>query len=199
MRGPTNPSRRTWSYRRAQTIFENKWLRLRRYAAIAPTGVATDYTILTPKGIAVGVLPLDCDGGVHLVGQARFATGGWSWEMPEGGGDWAEAPERAAQRELAEEVGLAAGRLIQVLHLHTSNSLLDETAYCFLALDLTPAEGEKDDVELFERRRAPFRDVLAEIDRGEITDALTVATVLKVHHMAIAGLLEPAVARLIRG
>ena len=191
----TTDLRRRWSYSRAETVFENKWLRLRRYHAIAPTGVAAQYTILSPKSIAVGVLPVDEDGGVHLVGQARFSTGGWSWEMPEGGGDWALTPEATAHRELAEESGLQAGRLLQVLHLHTSNSLLDEVAYCFLALDLSPAAGQKDDVELFERRRTPFREVLAEIGRGDITDAITVATVLRVHHMAVSGSLEPALAR----
>ena len=58
------------------------------------------------RGLAVGVLPIEADGSVHLVGQWRFPLGRYSWEMPEGGAEPGEDALDCADRELAEETGL---------------------------------------------------------------------------------------------
>jgi hypothetical protein len=45
----------------------------------------------------------------------------------------------------------------------------------------------------------PFVDLLAEIGRGTVRDAMTVATAYKAYHMAVTGELPEALARALLG
>lgn len=176
-----------WRDDGATTVFESPWLALTRHQAIAPTGVAADYAVVRPRHLAAGVLPLHNDGTVTLVGQQRFATGAYSWEMPEGGVPPGEDPLAGIQRELAEEAGLKAAHWRSVLSMDLSNSITDERAVAWLAWGLTPALTAPDATEVLAIARVPFTDLLREIDRAAIRDALTVATALKAYHMAREG------------
>lgn len=147
------------------------------------------------RRLAVGVLPIDACGHVRMVGQWRFPLGRYSWEMPEGGAEPGEDPADCARRELKEETGLSAGRIEEVLRMDLSNSLTDERAVLYLAFDLTEGEAAPEETEVLARRSAPFLEVLERVVAGEITDALTVAAVLRAHHMAVTGRLPEALAR----
>ncbi|ESQ79836.1 NUDIX hydrolase [Asticcacaulis sp. YBE204] len=177
---------------------DSPWMRLEVSPAIAPTGRRTEYGVVRFGNRAVGVLPLHDDGTVTLVGQMRFAFDAWSWEMPEGGVPFNEHMPDGARRELREETGLIAANLREILQMDMSNSITDEVAVCYLATGLTATETEPDDTENLEIARVPFKDVLEAVIKGQIRDALTVATVLRVYHMAVTGALPEALARLIR-
>lgn len=142
---------------------------------------------MRPRNLAAGVLPLHDDGTVTLVGQHRFATMRYSWEMPEGGVPPGEDPLAGVQRELAEEAGLTAAHWRQVLELELSNSITDERALCWLAWGLSPAPVDPDPTEDLRIVRVPFLSLIAEIERGAVRDVMTVATALKAHHMAREG------------
>jgi 8-oxo-dGTP pyrophosphatase MutT (NUDIX family) len=149
---------------------------------------------MRPRRLAVGVLPIEPDGSVHLVGQWRFPLARYSWEMPEGGADPGEAPLECAKRELEEETGLRAGSFEIVLEMDMSNSLTDERAVIYLATDLTAGVAQPEEVEVLRHRRAHFLDVLARVVDGRIRDSLTVAAVLRAHHMAVTGALPKPLA-----
>ena len=184
-----------WRILSGQTIYENPWIRLRRYAVLAPTGAPADYALVHFKKIAVGVLPVDVDGAVHLVGQSRFPLGAYSWEAPEGGCEANEDPLECARREMAEESGLQAQDIVKILEMDLSNSVTDERSICYIAWGLSPASGALDDVELLQRRRVPFMAALQEAQDGRIRDSLTVAMLYRAHHMAVTGLLPPTLAQ----
>lgn len=178
---------RTWRDGGAATVFENPWMRLTRHQATAPTGAPADYVVMRPRNLAAGVLPLHDDGTVTLVGQHRFATMRYSWEMPEGGVPEGEDPLAGIQRELAEEAGLVADHWLEVLRLDLSNSITDERAVCWLAWGLGAAATAPDPTEDLRIVRVPFLSLIEEIDRGAVRDVMTVATALKAHHMAREG------------
>lgn len=173
-----------WRDRGASTIFENPWMRLTRHDAVAPTGAAADYVVMRPTNLGAGVLPIHDDGTVTLVGQHRFALMEYSWEMPEGGVPEGEDPLAGIQRELAEEAGLKAKHWQPALSLDLSNSITDERVMTWLAWGLEPATGELDETEVLAIVRVPFRTLLAEVERGAVRDAMTVATVYRAYHMA---------------
>ncbi|NUQ07406.1 MAG: NUDIX hydrolase, partial [Anaerolineae bacterium] len=99
-----------------------------------------------------------------------------------------------ARRELAEETGLRAGSFRKVLEMDLSNSLTDERAVIFVATELAPGAAEPDATEVLRHRRAPFPEVLERVADGRIRDSLTVAAVLRAHHMAVTGKLPAALA-----
>src|SRR5262249_4871130 len=78
-----------------------------------------------------------------LVRQYRYVARRSTWEMPTGGVRAGETLEQAAQRELAEEVGHRARRLVPLSTYHTSKSVVDETAHLFLAEGLYPERGRR--------------------------------------------------------
>lgn len=184
-----------WVVKSKTRLFGNEWLELERYEVVRPDGGDGTYTVVRPRRLAVGVLPIEPDGGVHLVGQWRFPLGRYSWEMPEGGAEPDEDPLECAKRELEEETGLTAGRYQRVLEMDLSNSLSDERAVVFLAFDLTPGEPRPEGTEVLRRRRAHFREVLKNVADAHIRDSLTVAAVLRAHHMAVTGQLPEHLAR----
>lgn len=188
-----------WTVKSVTRAFENDWLVLDSYDVIRPDGAEGVYTVMRPHRLAVGVLPIEPDGEVHLVGQWRFPLGRYSWEMPEGGADPGESAVDCARRELEEETGLSAGQWIPILEMDLSNSLTDERAVIFLALDLQPGTPRPDGSEVLKHRRAPFAKVLARVANGQIRDSLTVAAVLRAHHMAVNGQLPQALTRAMLG
>jgi 8-oxo-dGTP pyrophosphatase MutT (NUDIX family) len=186
-----------WRVNATRRAFENDWFSILDHAVTRPDGTPGSYAVIHVRRLAVGVLPIDAEGHVHLVGQWRFALGRYSWEMPEGGAERGEAPEACARRELAEETGLSAGTLVKILEMDLSNSVTDERAILYLALDLTPGAPSPEGTERLQLLRAPFREALARASDGRISDALTVAALLRAHHMASEGALPARVAQAI--
>lgn len=193
-------TRRKWDIRTARTVYDNPWINVREYQAIAPTGANALYGLVHMKKLAVGVVPIDADGSTLLVGQDRFAFGRWSWELPEGGGDLAQPPIEAARRELAEECRLQAAGWAELFRdVHLSNSVTDERAWAYLAWDLAPDEAHPPDaVEDLEIMRVPFAEALRMAVSGEINDAFSLVMLLKVDHLARAGGLPAPVAKLLQ-
>jgi 8-oxo-dGTP pyrophosphatase MutT (NUDIX family) len=184
-----------WRSGPGRSRFSNPWIELVEYDAVAPTGFETHYAVVRFRKLAVGVLPLYPDGTVALVGQQRFPTPGYSWEMPEGGAEPEEDPVAGAKRELREEAGLEAASWREAVKLELSNSVTDEKAVCYVAWDLTPCEIAPDETERLEVVRVPFRALLDAIAAGLVRDSLTVATAFRAYHMAREGELPADLAR----
>ena len=188
---PTGPN---WRRSAPERLLDNPYFAVDRYAAVAPTGLEATYWVQNFKNLAVGVIPLHPDGTITLVGQWRFPADRYSWELPEGGVPAGEAALDGAKRELREEVGLLADTWRHVLSLHPSNASSDEVAHVFLATDLSAADTDPDPTEVLTPARVPFGEALAAVLSGEILDAMTVAGVLRLHHMAVTGALAPDLA-----
>jgi 8-oxo-dGTP pyrophosphatase MutT (NUDIX family) len=139
------------------------------------------------KNRAIGVVPLERDGSTYLVGQFRYALGEYSWELPEGGGPLEEDPLEAAKRELREETGLEADEWRLLLKMHLSNSVTDEVSLVYLARGLRPGEAQPEETEQLRVLRVPFDEVYRRVVVGEITDAITVAGVLRVQTLRLTG------------
>ncbi len=186
-----------WKRGETRRIYDNPWLSLDEIDAVAPTGRPALYGQVSFKNVAIAVLPLHDDGTVTLVGQNRFPFADYSWEIPEGGSPLDEDPLVGGRRELREETGLVAAVWREVLRMQLSNSVTNELAIGYLATGLSPGETQPDDTEDLAMVRAPFAEVLAAAVAGHIQDALTVAMLLRVHHMAVTGELPGALARLV--
>jgi len=182
---------------RETVVYDNPWITLTEYDAVAPTGRPALYGKVAFKNRAIGIVPLHADGTVTLVGQNRFPHANYSWEIPEGGAPLDEDPLDGAKRELAEEVGLEAADWRLILTMELSNSITDEICHGYLALDLTPTATAPDDTEDLAIARLPFGEVLDAAVSGHMPDSLTVALLLRVHHMAVKGELPANLAKLV--
>lgn len=181
-----------WTRGQSREVYENPWIKVTEIDAVAPTGRPAIYGMVSFKNHGVGVVPLHDDGTVTLVGQHRFTSGDYSWELPEGGSPVGQDPLESAKRELAEEAGLAARDWREILSFEFSNSVTDERGFGYLATDLYPATGQLDDTEIIRLARVPFREALDAAVAGHMTDMMTVAILLRAYHMAREGELSPA-------
>lgn len=188
-----------WIVKGRERPFVNDWIAIERHFVIHPGGREGEYSVVRVRRLAVGVLPVEPDGRVHMVGQWRFPLQRYSWEMPEGGAEPGEDAETCARRELLEEAGLTASHLDRILEMDLSNSVTDERAVMFLATGLVTGEARPEDTEVLKHRTAPFAEVLRRVLDGRIRDSLTVAAALRAHHMAVTGALPAELARAMLG
>jgi ADP-ribose pyrophosphatase len=178
MSGASHPwSRIPWKTTSSRPVYDNPWIKVREDIAELPSGQTTVYGVVECSE-CVGVLPFLDGDSVVLVGQYRYVARDFYWEIPTGGQLAGETLEEAAQRELAEEAGYEAGRLVKLCDFHTSKSILREVAHLYMATELRPASRPPDHTEFIERRVLPFDEVLAMVERGEIKDSMTVIAVL---------------------
>jgi 8-oxo-dGTP pyrophosphatase MutT (NUDIX family) len=165
-----------WKVTATKVVYDNPWIRVREDAVIHPDGKPGIYGVVHIKHKAIGVLPLDPNGMVHLVGQYRYALNRYSWEIPEGGCAENEDPLEAGKRELLEETGLTAQHWRLLGKSHLSNSITDEEAYCFLATGLTQGTASPEGSEQLQHKLVSLDEALNMVRDGEITDALSILT-----------------------
>ena len=189
------PTGRPWRSHLEGVIYENPWIEVREHDAEAPTGARIVYGVVGFKNHAIGVLPIFPDGRIVLVGQHRFPFGDYSWEIPEGGSPVGADPLEGARRELREETGLVAAEWTQVLSYQLSNSVTDERGFGFIATDLSQMASAPDPTESLVTVKVAFREALDQVLAGRIQDLITVAMLLRAHHMAIEGQLPGALAK----
>jgi ADP-ribose pyrophosphatase len=122
----------------------------------------------------IAVVPVNAAGDLVLINQFRPATGGMLVEIPAGNMDReGEAIEACVQRELAEEIGFKAGRLIRLFEGYLVPGYCNEYMYFYLALDLSPATLPGDEDEYIQVMTLSFAQARQMIREKKIVDAKT--------------------------
>jgi len=169
-----------WQLKSKTMVYENPWIEVSHHNVLTPTGTAGIYGVVSFKNHAVGILPIDTQGGTWLVRQSRYPHDCYTWEIPEGGAPKGESLLTAAKRELKEETGLHAEQWQLWLELQTSNSVTDELATIYLAQDLMQGDTALEATEDITIKYLPIKEAVAMVYRSEIVDAMSVAALLKV-------------------
>lgn len=172
-----------WIKLHSEIKYENPWISLTEHQVLNPAGKPGIYGVVHFKNLAIGIIALDDNYNLTLVGQFRFALDAYSWELPEGGGSLETTPLDSARRELLEETGLVAGQWQELMRLHLSNSVSDELAIIYLARDLSQQQACPEETEQLQILKIPFEEAYQLVSAGQITDAITVAAILKLKIM----------------
>ncbi|MEA5257144.1 NUDIX hydrolase [Arcicella aquatica] len=169
-----------WKTISSREVYDNPWVNIRHEEVIKPNGEAGIYGVAHFKNRAAAVLPLDEENNTWLVGQYRYTLNEYTWEIPMGGGSFEVDILESARRELKEETGIEAEKWTELGKLHTSNSVTDEVGFMFLAEGLTYGEAEPDDTEILVLKKVSLVEAIRMVMDSEITDSLSIATILKV-------------------
>ena len=150
-----------------------------------PNGSEGILEIVRHRG-AAAVLPLygpeDCASAagpdVILLRQYRHAVGSTIWEAPAGKLDEGESPEACAARELEEEAGVTASRLVPLTTLLTTPGFSDERIHLFLATGLRAGRQALEEHEVIECHRMSLARAVELVLSGDIVDGKTVSLLL---------------------
>ena len=175
-----------WQRLSSREVYRNPWILVREDQVRQPDGQPGIYGVVEFKP-GLGILALDEHDEVWLLGQYRYPVDAVSWEIVNGTVESGETPLEAAQRELAEEAGLAASEWIDLGRFYPSCGITNEIAQLYLATRLTKQAREAEGTEEFVPKRVPWDECLAMIDRGEITDSYSIIALLKTERLRQTG------------
>src|SRR4051794_14540193 len=134
---------------------------------------------------AVGVLAVDDEGRALLIRQYRHPIRKRDWEIPAGLLDLAgESPLIAAQRELEEEVDLAAEQWKVLGEFHSSPGGSTETVLLYLARGLREVEHDyvrADEEADMERRWVPLDEIIDAVLDRRVQNSLLIIAALTAH------------------
>jgi 8-oxo-dGTP pyrophosphatase MutT (NUDIX family) len=179
-----------WTIHSRESRYDNNWISVWHHEGLNPAGGAGIYGVVHFKNMAIGVVALDEDMNIYLVGQYRFPLQRFTWEIPEGGGPLGTDPLDSAKRELLEETGLVAANWEIITRIDLSNSVSDEEGVVFLATGLEQRMAEPEETEQLLIKKVPFEEAYRMVTDFEITDSLSVAAIQKVKLMGYEGLLN---------
>ncbi|MGE0566749.1 MAG: NUDIX domain-containing protein [Bacteroidia bacterium] len=169
-----------WKTLSTEKIYESDWIEVFKHECLNPVDKPAIYSVVKFKNYAIGIVPLDEENNTWLVGQWRYPLNQYSWEIPEGGGPLNIDPLDSAKRELLEETGIIAEKYTEIMRLHLSNSATDETAIVYTAEGLSFTESEPEESEVLTIKKVSLQKAYEMVLNGEITDAISVAAIMKV-------------------
>jgi ADP-ribose pyrophosphatase len=133
-------------------------------------GTHVEREVVVHRG-AVALVPMVDQEHVCLIENQRFAIGKTLLEVPAGTIDPGETPEQTAQRELLEETGYRAGRIIRIRDWYVSPGFMTERMTLFLCEDLEPGPAAHEPDERLQTVIVPWTKAIAMVDDGQIEDA----------------------------
>lgn len=162
-------------------VFENQYIKIYNDEVLFPSGYSGTYVrISSHTNQSVGVLPVTADGNLVLIRTFRHAARGWGYEVTKGEVSVGEKPEEAARRELLEETGYTAGKLIDLGEVCESPAIFSGRMRCYLALDCVTSECAHPELtEAISGVRIFSADSYFDDRTADFTDAITQLLILK--------------------
>jgi 8-oxo-dGTP pyrophosphatase MutT (NUDIX family) len=121
----------------------------------------------------VAIVPV-LDDSVVLIRQFRIAAGREILELPAGRLEGNESPEYCARRELEEEIGYQAGRMVLAASYYSSVGFTNERMFIFLAFQLRKTEQRLEFDERIRKLEIPISEIKGKLSAKEFEDSKTI-------------------------
>lgn len=165
----------SWQTKSSKVVYENPWLIVHEDEVVMPNGKDGIYGVVESKSEGVFVIPVDDEGNTYVVQQERYTTKQTAWQFVGGRTD-GEPVEQAAKRELLEEMGLKAEKIVPLGSFYNSSGMTTFRATYCLATELRQDNSHLDDNEaIIQIVKLPFRDIEAKITSGDINSTESIA------------------------
>lgn len=142
-----------------------------------PNGKEKAYD-LVQHGDSVTIVPVDGEGRLHFVIQYRMGSGDELLELPAGVLNKGETPLACAEREIREEIGLAAGKMQRLGGFYLAPGYTDEFMTVFLATELYDSPLTPDADEFLNVKTLSVKEAYNEAQAGDFNDGKTLAALL---------------------
>ena len=139
-----------------------------------PTGKSKNYDRINHRD-SVTILPVDEEGNIWFVRQYRIGSEKELLELPAGVMEYGEDPLSSAQREIREEIGMAAKSWRQIGSIYLAPGYCTEINTIFLAQDLYTAPLDMDEDEFLTIEHISMNEVAAMLQNCDLLDSKTLA------------------------
>ena len=162
---------------RSEVLLRGRAFKVKRDTLKTPDGRETKLDIVEHNG-SVLLLPIDADGNLLFVHQYRHPAGKDLMELPAGTRDGEEPFEECAAREMREETGMEAGKLLKVGEFYLVPGYSTEFMAVFVATELKENPLQADEDEFLQVEKIPLRKAMEMAEQGKIQDAKSLAGLL---------------------
>ena len=162
----------------SKIVYENNWIKVHEDKITRPNGTDGVYAYIEPID-SVMIVAINDRGEIFLSRNFRYPIKEWAWEIPGGGMDGDETATDSAQRELAEEAGLASDDWRELGNAIVCNGLSTERQYFMLARNVYAVDQPESDDKgvISDEQFLPFDEVKQMILHGEIADNQSIAAI----------------------
>lgn len=167
-------------------VYNGRIINIKKDRVLLPNGHEADREVVEHNG-GVCVLPLDEQGNIYFVNQFRYPYKQVVLEIPAGKREGDEDPFECGVRELKEEVGATAKKMISLGKMYPTPGYCGEIIWMYLATDLTFDKQNLDDDEFLNVEKISMDEALKMIMSGEIVDAKTQIAILKASELKRSG------------
>jgi ADP-ribose pyrophosphatase YjhB (NUDIX family) len=167
----------SWQKISSKKVYKNQYFQVREDEVVRPDGSPGKYFVIetTPS---VMIVPVTNELEFYIVGQHRYTTDIFSWEVPGGSTDGEEIIA-AAKRELQEETGLISDDWENLGVQQVLNGSTDKVFTILLAKNVTQTDKNKQASDgIVEMKKISFSKVLEMIGNLEISDAETISALM---------------------
>ena len=168
-----------WTIHHTQQVYRDAWINVSLDKVTRPDGHPGTYTTVQLKS-GVCVIALDDRQHVHLTREFHYAVGRITIEGVSGGIEEGESPELAAQRELAEELGLTAGQWQRLGQVDPFTAAIFSTVDLYLARELSVCAATPEGTEQIEHVSFPLQEAVEMVRQSQITHAPTCVALLRI-------------------
>lgn len=162
----------------SKTVYTGKIVNVRNDIAELFNGSQVPREVVEHPG-GVAIVPLTDKNEVLMVRQYRYPVGEELLEIPAGKLEYCEDHCQCAVRELSEETGCTAGKIIYLGPIYPSPGFSKEILHIYLATDLQYGEAHPDENEFLSVEAIPMEQLVHMVMIGEIKDGKTIIGILK--------------------
>ena len=166
-----------WKTISSKESYKTPYFSVHEDEVVRPDGSPGKYYVIEQKS-GISIVPVTAENNIYLIGQYRYTTNQFSWEVPAGGYEGGDLTEEAG-RELLEETGLVSEEWEKIGTFQVLNGSANHLNEVFLAKSVRQTGTNKQAEEgISEMCCIPFTEVADMIKSGKLTDSESVSALM---------------------
>jgi ADP-ribose pyrophosphatase len=161
----------------SQSVYQGRAFNVERVLVQLPDGQEKNYDLVAHRD-SVTIIPVDAQAQMYFVCQYRLGGDEYLLELPAGVLEPGEDPVEGARREVREETGMSAGKLLNIGEMYLAPGYSTELMTVFLATDLRHEPLAADADEFLDLVLYPVSEAYRLAENRLIRDSKTLAALL---------------------